>query len=85
MAFFYRGLVDVVLIAADGSEHLESFTATLHETSPDLFEMTTPHKLPAVRGTHSLCVTLDDGRSLGGDVGYVDDDCLSFCRPRVLP
>lgn len=78
----YRGLVDVVLIGADGSEHVERFPATLNETMPGLFELSTPHKLPAARGTHTICVTLDDGQSLGGDVGYVGDYGLTFSRPR---
>jgi len=82
MTFPYVGPVDVVLIDACGAEHVERFAATLNETMPGLFELSTPHKLPAARGSHTICVTLDDGRSLGGDVGYVGDYGLTFSRPR---
>jgi hypothetical protein len=82
MTFPYSGPVDVVLIAADGSEHLERFPAILNETMPGLFELSTPHRLPAARGSHTVCVTLDDGQSLGGEVGYVGDYGLTFNRPR---
>jgi len=81
MSLPYRGLVDVVLIAADGREHRECFPAILNETMPGLFELSTPHKLPAARGSHTIRVILDDGQSLGGDVGYVGDFGLTFNRP----
>jgi len=51
MSLPYRGLVDVVLIAVDGSEHRECFPAILNETMPGLFELSTPHRLPAARGS----------------------------------
>lgn len=82
MTFTYSGFVDVVLIGADGSNHVERFPAILNETLPNLFEMSTPHRLPAVRGSHTICVTLDDGQTLSGDVGYVGDHGLTFSRPR---
>jgi hypothetical protein len=85
MSLPYRGLVDVLLIGADGGEHRECFPAILNETMPGLFELSTPHKLPAARGSHTVCVTLDDGQSLGGDVGYVGDFGLTFSRPRGEP
>jgi hypothetical protein len=50
MTFSYRGFVDVVLIGADGSNHVERFPAILNETLPGLFEMSTPYRLPAARG-----------------------------------
>lgn len=82
MALNYRGMVDVVLIGADGGEHVERFPAILDETMPGLFALSTPHKLPAARGTHTICVTLDDGQSLGGDVGHVSDYGLTFSQAR---
>jgi hypothetical protein len=82
MSLPYRGLVDVVLIATDGREHRECFPAILNETMPGLFELSTPHRLPAARGSHTVRVTLDDGQSLGGDVGYVGDYGMTFSRPR---
>jgi len=78
----YRGMVEVLLIAPDGSEHRECFPAILNQTMPGLFELSTPHKLPAARGAHTICVTLDDGQTLGGDVGYVGDYGLTFSQPR---
>lgn len=51
MALAYRGMVNVMLIAADGSEYVTCFPAILNETMPGLFEMSTPHKLPAARGS----------------------------------
>ncbi|MNG31448.1 hypothetical protein D3C84_1172550 [compost metagenome] len=72
----------MVLIDASGAEHVERFAATLNKTMPGLFELSTPHKLPAARGSHTICVTLDDGGSLGGDVGYVGDYGLTFSRRR---
>ena len=77
-----------MLIGADGSNHVERFPAILNETLPNLFEMSTPHRLPAVRGSHTICITLDDGQTLSGDVGYVGyvgyvgDYGLTFSRPR---
>ncbi|MSU98438.1 hypothetical protein EB795_31740 [Pseudomonas mandelii] len=85
MSLPYRGLVDVLLIDAAGSEHQERFPAILNETMPGLFELSTPHKLPAARGSHTICVTLDDGRTLGGDVRHVSDYGLTFARPRGAP
>lgn len=82
MSLPYRGMVDVLLIAADGSEHRECFPAILHETMPGIFELSTPHRLPAARGSHTVCVTLNDGQSLGGDVGYVGDYGMTFTLPR---
>jgi hypothetical protein len=82
MALAYRGMVNVVLIAADGSEYVTCFPAILNETMPGLFELSTPHKLPAARGSHTIRVILDDGQSLGGDVGYVGDFGLTFNRPQ---
>lgn len=82
MSLPYRGLVDVVLIAADGSEHRECIPAILNETMPGLFELSTPHRLPAARDSHTVRVTLDDGQSLSGAVGYVGDFSLTFNQPR---
>jgi len=82
MAIRFRGFVDVVLIGADGSNHVERFPAILNEILPGLFEMSAPHRLPAARGSHTICVTLDDGQTLNGDVGYVGDYGLTFSRPR---
>ncbi|QXH63828.1 hypothetical protein [Pseudomonas azerbaijanorientalis] len=82
MTFSYRGFVDVVLVGADGSNHVERFPAILNETLPGLFEMSTPYRLPAARGSHTICITVDDGQTLSGDVGYVGDYGLTFSRPR---
>jgi len=82
MSLPYRGMVNVVLISADGSEYVTCFPAILNETMPGLFELSTPHKLPAARGSHTIRVILDDGQSLGGDVGYVGDFGLTFNRPQ---
>jgi hypothetical protein len=66
MALAYRGMVNVVLIAADGSEYVTCFPAILNETMPGLFELSTPHKLLAARGSHTIRVILGDGLSLRG-------------------
>jgi hypothetical protein len=44
MSLPYRGLVDVMLISADGSEHVERFPAILNEAKPGLFELSTPRR-----------------------------------------
>lgn len=82
MAFSYSGAVDVVFIRADGTEAVASFTTVLDETMVDLFDLSTPRRLSAAQGAQSICVTLDDGRSLGGTVNYVGDFGLTFSRPR---
>jgi hypothetical protein len=77
----YRGRVVVLLIDADDNEHTLRFTATLNQTMPGLFELSTPRRLPAARGSHTIRVTLDDGQSLGGEVGYVSYYRVTFSRP----
>lgn len=83
MAFSYSGTVDAVFIDAAGAEHSARFTTVLDETMAHLFDLSTPRRLPAAQGAVTVCLTLDDGRSLGGDVQYIGDFGLTFTRPQV--
>ncbi len=78
----YRGAVVVLLLDADGNEHTLRFSSVLEEAMPGLFELSTPHRLPAQTGVHQIRVTLANGQSLGGTVGYVGEFGLTFSRPR---
>jgi hypothetical protein len=84
MRIVYTGPVEVLLVDADGSEHIERFEATLNQTLPGLFELSTPHWLPAVRGIHTICVVLPDGNTISGDVGYVGQYGLTFTCTGML-
>ena len=82
MALSYSGEVEVVLIDALGAEHLEFFATALNETVPGLFDLSMPYRLSAALDAQSICLTLDDGRTLGGQVEYVGAFGLTFIRPR---
>jgi hypothetical protein len=84
MALRYSGEVEVLLIDARGAEHLACFITALNETVPGLFDLSMPYRLPAAQGAQVICVTLDDGRSLGGDVGYIGTFGLTFSQPRRM-
>ena len=60
-----------MLIDALGAEHLACFATALNETVPGLFDLSTPYRLSAAQEAQSICVTLDDGRTLSGEVGDV--------------
>ncbi len=49
---------------------------------PGLFDLSMPYRLCVARDAQVICVSLDDGRSLGGDVGYVGTFGLTFSQPQ---
>lgn len=85
MAFSYSGPVDAVFIDGAGGEHLARFSTVLDETMAGLFDLGTPRRLTEAQGAVTVCLTLDDGRSLGGDVAYVGEFGLTFTRPPAAP
>lgn len=82
MSTFYCGRVDVMLIDSDGSERLTSFVTVLNEIVPGVFELSTPLHLPTAGSVQSICLTLDDGQTLGGDVQVISNGGMTFTLPQ---
>lgn len=81
MALLYRGPLHVLFTDAQGQGQALELDSVLQEDMPGLYSLGLPPHLTQAQGAQRVCITLPDGRTFAGPVGYQAAQVLTFEVP----